>query len=245
MNTPSAEELFESHKELAYKIARSFPINSCTFEERVQDALLALWKSANAFDPSKGEFAPYASTSIRNQLRNTLTQVTRRTKAELVILDAPVLKFDESEGETLKETSLLSTDPAPNLEAERNDIRDVLNEAKTRLTPSQQAVLKDYINGASYADLSRLHGVTRPAIRQMVQRAVNQMRPEIESKGVRDVHYMPREVEEDMGLSHINKKIPYCPKPPKDYLVLLVFIIIAALIVVFCIFAVDGYLKHK
>jgi RNA polymerase sigma factor (sigma-70 family) len=70
MNDSTPEALFKSHLELAAKIGSHFQMANASIEESVQEARIALWSAAQAFDPAKGEFEPFASTVIRNHLRN-------------------------------------------------------------------------------------------------------------------------------------------------------------------------------
>ena len=79
MNDSTPEALFESHLELAAKIGGHFQMANASIEESVQEARIALWSAAQAFNPAKGEFEPFASTVIRNHLRNAYNKAKRRS----------------------------------------------------------------------------------------------------------------------------------------------------------------------
>lgn len=183
MSASTPDQLFESHLELALKIARSISIIGHTLDEQEQEARLALWDAAKAFDPARGGFEPFASTVIRNRLRNVLSKATREAEVESLTLDTPVTQEDVG-GESRKETSILSPDASPLLEAERNDIRAVLRDGMSSLTPGQQEVLHSYAEGNNYAEIAREKGVSKAAVRQMVQRAAEQAEPVIRSRGI-------------------------------------------------------------
>lgn len=207
-------QLFEANNELALKIGRSFPLAGHSIKESEQEALIALWKAAGSYDPSIGDFEPFASTVIRNHLRNAFNKA-KRTSVEVTTLDGPAINQADSDGETLKETSILSPDASPLLEAERNDIRATLREGIATLTPTQQEAFQSYADGNNYAEIAREKGVSKAAVRQMVQRAADQMRPEIVSRGVSGIAFMPASLNEpdlpdssDYCFSHYKQESP-------------------------------------
>ncbi|MFZ0435002.1 MAG: sigma-70 family RNA polymerase sigma factor [Chthoniobacterales bacterium] len=198
VSASTPEQLFESHLDLALKIARSISIIGHNVDEREQEARIALWNAANAFDPARGNFEPFASTVIRNRLLNTLSKAARRAEVESLILDAPV-SHESVEGESRKETTIPSPEASPLLEAERNDIRVILREGMSSLTPGQQEVLQSYAEGNKYAEIAREKGVSKAAVRQMVQRAVEQTRPEVRTRGVMSAKFLPGNPENYAG----------------------------------------------
>jgi len=190
MNTNDPDQLFEAHMDLALRIGRSFPLVGHAIDESEQEARIGLWKAANSYDPSKGEFEPFATTVIRNHLR-TAYEKTKRRSGEVTTLDIPAANQADADGESIKDTSILSPDASPLLEAERNDIRSTLKESIASLTQTQREALQSYADGNNYADIAREKGVSKAAVRQMVQRAADQVRPEIVSRGVSGIAFMP------------------------------------------------------
>ena len=214
MSVSSPQQLFESHLDLALRIARSLPIIGYTVDERQQEARLALWDAANAFDPARGDFEPFASTVIRNRLRNALSQATRRAEVESLTLDIPVNQED-AKGESRKESIIPSRDASPLIEAERNDIRAVLRDGMSSLTPGQQEVLHSYAEGNNYAEIAREKGVSKAAVRQMVQRAAEQAEPVIRSRGIHGgIKFLPGGPENYTGHDY---PIARRPEPSWDH----------------------------
>ena len=230
MNNSTPEALFESHLELALKIGRSFPIPNAAIDESEQEARIALWRAASSYDPAKGEFEGFASIVVRNHLRNVFNTAKRRG-VEITALDAPSSNDPEAEIDSAK-NSLVSAGASPLLEAERASIRWVLQTQLASLTESQQQVLKSYADGESYADISRRTGVSKAAVRQMVERAANQIRPELQARGV-SVQYMPAydgnlDLPSKRGsASHRDKETP-----PKNTSLLWILILIGAVIAI-------------
>jgi RNA polymerase sigma factor (sigma-70 family) len=233
MRAFTPEQLFEAHLDMALMIGRSFPLVGHAIDESEQEARIALWKAAGSYDPSKGAFDPYASTVIRNHLRNAFKKA-KRTSVEVTTLDGPAINQADSDGESLKETSILSPDASPLLEAERNDIRETLREGIASLTPTQQEALQSYADGNNYAEIARENGVSKAAVRQMVQRAADQVRPEIVSRGVSGIAFMPASHNEpnspdssEYGFSH------YKQEPPSGkggYLLILIVLVVVLIV---------------
>lgn len=233
MSAFTPEQLFEAHLDLALRIGRSFPLVGHAIDESEQEARIALWKAANSYDPAKGAFEPYASTVIRNHLRNAFNKA-KRTSVEVTTLDGPAINQADSDGESLKDTSILSPEASPLLEAERNDIRATLREGIASLTPTQQEALQSYADGNNYAEIAREKGVSKAAVRQMVQRAADQVRPEIVSRGVSGIAFMPEYIDEKQGQVARDRDFPdYNPVKSrgKGGCFLILIVLVAVLIV--------------
>jgi RNA polymerase sigma factor (sigma-70 family) len=214
MNYSSPETLFESHLELALKIGRSFPIPNSSVDESEQEARIALWQAASSFDPAKGDFAGFASVVVRNHLRNAFNSAKRRG-VEIAALDSAASSDPEAEIDSAK-NSLVSPDASPLLDAEREDIRTVLQSELSSLTQAQQEVLKSYADGDSYAEIGRQLGVSKAAVRQMAERAANQIRPELLARGV-TVQFMPK-VDDSLERLDYREDKPKAPHGIGNYL---------------------------
>ena len=206
MVNTTPEILFEAHLELAAKIGSHFPMPNASIEESVQEARIALWSAAQAFDQAKGEFEPFASTVIRNHLRNAYNKAKRRS-VEITTLDIPLSDDDDSQAKTLKEV-IPSADASPLLEAERVDVRATIQESLDALTPSQKEVMKSFAAGKSYADIARDKGISKAAVRQMAERAADQMRPNLVARGT--IQFMPAVPVE------LEMQKPLQPTPPLE-----------------------------
>ena len=124
VSTP--ESLFNAHLDLASKIGRNFPMANASIEESVQEARIACWSAAQAFDPAKGEFEPFTSTVIRNHLGNAYNKAKRRS-VEITPLDMTMSDDDDSQAKTLK-VMIPTPEASPLLEAERVDVRATIRE---------------------------------------------------------------------------------------------------------------------
>jgi len=67
--TPVQQALIEDHLQLATRLARRLRRRGVDNDDLVQVARLALVKAATGYDPSRGSFIPFASTTIRGELK--------------------------------------------------------------------------------------------------------------------------------------------------------------------------------
>jgi RNA polymerase sigma factor (sigma-70 family) len=171
------EGLFTEHLELASKIGRSFPTDRYSIEVSEQEALIALWNATITYDPAKGDFGTYAAVVIRNHLRNFFNKAKRENR-EITALDAPSSGQSGIETGSLKD-NISAPNASPLLETERNDIREALKNSLDSLTQAQREALQAYAEGQNFAEIAREKGVSKAAVRQMVQRAAEKMQPEI------------------------------------------------------------------
>jgi transposase-like protein len=141
---------------------------------------------------------------------------------------------DDSQAKTLKEI-IPSPEPSPLLEAERVDVRANIRDGLNALTESQREVMESFADGKTYADIAREKGVSKAAVRQMAERAADQMRPELQARGT--IQFMPaRPAEQDL-----ERQEQYTPpenKPPSGASILL--IIVLALVTLVLLVAIFG-----
>lgn len=104
--------LWTKHRRIAYKAAAAFHIPGQDADDTRQDALVALWEAARAYDPTRGPFAPFAQVVVTRRLTDRLKAETRMCRhaptAELIEVAAP----DQREG---REQLQLCLDRLPSL----------------------------------------------------------------------------------------------------------------------------------
>jgi RNA polymerase sigma factor (sigma-70 family) len=187
MSAPNSTALFEAHAGLAAKFSKSFPIPGFQTPEVEQEALIALWQAACNFDSNKGAFEAFATIVIRNHLRNTFNKA-KRESSRSDTLDASLVADDDAPGRLA--ASMIDPAASPSLVAERADISEVLHSELRTLTAQQQDVLKQHAEGESFSNIARAKGVSKAAVRQMSLRAVEQVRPNLETKDI-GVRFLP------------------------------------------------------
>ena len=68
-DTKALESLVHEHLPLARRLATQFSGRGVELDELVQVASLALVKAAHGFDEDRGAFAPYATATIRGDIK--------------------------------------------------------------------------------------------------------------------------------------------------------------------------------
>lgn len=205
MSDSGPEKLFNTHLELASKVGRRFLIPGMSADESIQEARIALWQAANAFDPTRGAFEGFAVIVIRNHLRNVFGRA-RRTSAEVTSLDLKSSGGSE-DGEGTEKENIPAPGADPLLEAERADISKGIQQSLDALTPPQKELLVRFAAGESYADIGREKNVSPAAVRQMAQRAMDKTRTELESRSI-NVRFMAEDDPKD-DRSWESRAIPF------------------------------------
>ncbi len=89
----SAEQLCEQYRPLAVRLARRYSFGAAVDEDLLQVALLGLLAAADRFDPSVGQFRPFAVATITGELKKHLrgngwaAHVPRRVQEAALAVD--------------------------------------------------------------------------------------------------------------------------------------------------------------
>lgn len=132
-------------------------------EEVVQEALLAVWREAGAFDRSRGSASSWLLTLVRNRAIDALRARRRRASLE-----------DRSAGEPLDDTV---TPEQRSSEAQR---ATAVREALSRLRPELRAALElAYYGGRSHSEIAADLNVPLGTIKTRIATAVKCLRDEL------------------------------------------------------------------
>ena len=139
-------ELVVAYKHLAERGARALKKRNpdLNVDDLISDAYEVLIQCAETYDPSKGEFEPYAASSIRFELRHRVRQhhVVKPPRREPLRRMAVYYEGDEVAADRIK--SLSMTHPFGQIEA-RIDAERLL--AGYELTDAQKEVLTGHLLG--------------------------------------------------------------------------------------------------
>lgn len=184
--TPGQEALFQSKIDFARTISKAWPVPNEFEIFSEQEALFALQRAVEKYDSSRGSFEAFAGEVIKNHLKGK-TRGKQRSR-ELPMLDE--LPSTSAEHETKKD-SVPDSGPNPRLETERNEIRRAIEEGLGALTEGQWMLIERRAAGFSFAELAREQGKSEQAIRQMHERGIENLRPELQMRGVVTPQFMP------------------------------------------------------
>jgi len=173
------EALVEKNIKLAYWLAsRLGPRYHLEPEEAEQQAIMALVKAANAFDPEVSDnFGALASSYILNAMR----RIAKPIKGEFlqrVDLDAPV-GSEDVEGATGHD--IYGEEPE---EPENLGLGEMIQLGLQTLPERDRRVLQMWLSGKTYREIAPIEKMSHMGVGKIVVRALQQLRKWLADHGV-------------------------------------------------------------
>lgn len=172
-------DLVTANQKLAYWLAARFHARhpNLDLEDVQQEALMALVKAAEQFDPESGsKFGSYAAMSIKNTLG--IMAWRRRIRGEplgRIDLDAPVGGDDEGDSEEWH-SSVSSEEEHPSVAIDRERDMTQLRAGLNKLDSKTHKAVKAWMNGATYDEISKKMHMSRMGAHKLVQRGLDELR---------------------------------------------------------------------
>jgi RNA polymerase sigma-70 factor (ECF subfamily) len=167
LDTETFAHLYETNVTRTYNHVRARVGDPDLAEDLTAQTFLRAWQSIGAYRPLPGR--PFISWlfTIAN---NLVVDHYRRSRRELV-----GIKSEPRDGH--------ATDPEHN--ALTADLRDEIRRALARLKPEHQLIVTlRLVDGLDYTEISVITGKTPGALRVILCRALNTLRPELRRRGV-------------------------------------------------------------
>jgi RNA polymerase sigma factor (sigma-70 family) len=182
----SEHELVEQHVGLAQVIALDyFNIPGTSLDEAISEAHMALIRASKGFNPTKGEFAPYAARAIRNCLNTLYAKQLKMARLFPKSLDDPPIPSAKREG-------ISSSDVQSRVTDSRQDVRKAVSQRETysiltsvlkTLSPREQIVIEHIRLGRSLAEIGSLLGVSKQAVHNVSAPALIKLREKLKATG--------------------------------------------------------------
>lgn len=179
---PDADSLFREALSLADKIAGGYAnIPGMTADDVRAVAQAALHRAAQAFDPARGAFEPYAARAVRNALNSLHQKEARHARQHLPEADLAVSATTEG-----------STAPSQRLPDEFQDVltqvrsqesRHVLENLLASLPARTQQILALVAAGHSYAEIGERLGISKQAANKAANTAMENLREQLAARG--------------------------------------------------------------
>lgn len=162
----AATELVTRYLPLVRKRASGYFLPGMEAEDIVQEGLLGLLKAIRLYQPGKSEFAAFASLCISSSMADA-------ARSALSGKSIPLRDYTSlsEEGTIL----LPAGDPAQQVMA-REQLAELERKIRTSLSVFEQQVLRLYLTGRSYAEISRLLLTTPKAVDNALQRVRRKLR---------------------------------------------------------------------
>jgi RNA polymerase sigma-70 factor (ECF subfamily) len=152
-------EFLRRHTPLVWGLARRFCRNAHDAEDAVQDIFLAIWRSADRYDPQHGSELTFVATIARRRLVDRMRRKTTRPPDES--LDDPTL--------------LAATRETDELEVGEEAAR--AREAMQHLRPEQREVLELALgHGQSHQEIAAAVGIPLGTVKSHARRGLIRLR---------------------------------------------------------------------
>lgn len=174
-------ELFERYKDLVVKISRGFFLVDGDLEDLVQEGMLGLFKAIKAYSPNKeASFKTFAILCIKHQIQ---TAIRKSTSAKNKPLSTAVSlqSFSQNSGESLDFLPIelvLETTPAEKV-IDKENFEIMQRVIQKNLSQKEIKVLKLYLQGFSYKEISAALNLTQKSIDNSLFRIKNKLREKL------------------------------------------------------------------
>jgi RNA polymerase sigma factor (sigma-70 family) len=183
------QDTFNDHLGLAKVIALEYTnIPGVTVDDAVSEAHQALLRASSAFDPTKGEFTPFAARSIRNALNSFYAKYLRLAHIFPKSLDERP-NWAASQTSSASPNGLLGKIPDPRQEVEkevrRRESSKILSEVLNLLSPRERIVVTALGEGKSLSEIGEKMGVSKQAVHKIASPALSKLKHKLSVLGYR------------------------------------------------------------
>jgi RNA polymerase sigma factor (sigma-70 family) len=185
-------ELIEEYLFLAELIALDYAnIPGCQLDEAKSEAKMGLVRAADAFEPNKGEFTPFASRVIRNALNSLYAKQLRMLKIFPKSLDEPILRtnpeLDSFSSESGDLQSISAGRDDVRKEIRKNEASAIMESIMNLLTPRERMAVEALRIGKNYPEIGETMGITKQAAHKSVRSGLDKLRAGLQRLGYEGV----------------------------------------------------------
>ena len=175
-------ELICRYRNLAKAKARTYFLAGADAEDIVQEGMIGLFRAVKDFDPEKNvRFSAFAELCVTRQIISAVKMASRNKHKPLNSYVS--LSDRDSDGTTLdlSHAALLVSDPEEILIAKEQEL-SVKDYLEASLTEFEQLVLREYLAGRSYKEISDITKKSAKAVDNALQRIKKKLRRRIDGK---------------------------------------------------------------
>lgn len=183
----AAVDKASEYRGLAELIALEYTnIPRATVAEAISEAYHALVRASAAFDPEKGDFAPFAARAIRNALNSLYAKQLRLARVFPKSLDEaprwhPTSEISSGGSALIARVKDSSQDVRKHVR--RRETLGVITEVMGALTPREQLIVSSLRDGRSLAETGRRLGISKQAVHKASTGALRKLRTLLEGRG--------------------------------------------------------------
>ena len=144
---------YNRYKPLVIVLSRRFFLKGANYEDLIQEGMIGLFKGVRSFDPSKGDLKSFLIGCIKNQL-NDAVKAAGRIKHSFLNDYVSFTSLPDEDPENIP-GNLLSNELNPEeLFILKESNVDFYQEFSGKLKPEELEILKLYLEGNSYSEIS-------------------------------------------------------------------------------------------
>lgn len=178
-------EIFERYKGLVVKIARSYFILGGEMEDIVQEGMIGLYKALKGYDKKKNaSFKTFAIMCIKHQIQSAI-KVANAKKNSPLSNSVSLQSFSEnSDDEDFLPVSLIFQISPDEKVINKENYQNLLENIKKMLSDKEFQVLKYYLKGYTYKEISNILETSEKSIDNSLSRIKSKLKKLIENNNL-------------------------------------------------------------
>ncbi len=180
-------QLFADHTGLAEVISLEYTnIPNALPSEIFSEAQQALHRAAQAHDPARGDFGPFAARVIRNALNTLYAKQLRLAKVFPKSLDEPpkwATQDPWASSDDVVPCGSLDSKQDVVAEVRRRETNSVIEEVLKCLAPRERIVIDGIRHGKSLAEIGEILGVSKQAAHKVSRSALQKLHDQLARLG--------------------------------------------------------------
>ena len=162
--------LLEKYKYLVRKKANAVFLLGGDTDDLVQEGMIGLFKAVRDFDRSQGSFYYFADLCIGRQIYHAIEAASRKKHGPLNSYISLSEDASDTSGVPLAESISRREDNPEQILIERENVEQFLEEIRSNLSPLEQNVLTDYLDGMNYRKKKKKWNKPEKSIDNALQR---------------------------------------------------------------------------
>ena len=178
-------EILERYKGLVVKIARSYFILGGEMEDIVQEGMIGLYKALKGYDKKKNaSFKTFAIMCIKHQIQSAI-KVANAKKNSPLSNSVSLQSFSEnSDDEDFLPVSLIFQISPDEKVINKENYQNLLENIKKMLSDKEFQVLKYYLKGYTYKEISNILETSEKSIDNSLSRIKSKLKKLIENNNL-------------------------------------------------------------
>ncbi len=178
-------ELLELYKGLVVKLARSYFILGGEMEDIVQEGMIGLYKAIKGYDKKKNaSFKTFATMCIKHQIQSAI-KVANAKKNSPLSNSVSLQSFSENsdDDDFLPANLIFQVSPDEKI-INKERYKNLLEEIRKMLSEKELQVLKYYLKGYTYKEISNILGTSEKSIDNSLSRIKSKLKKLVENNNL-------------------------------------------------------------